>query len=133
MTNSFQIRILVLSREVGYYFWVRMNLEENRKWQNIFRKIFFTGQNLKHVHITYSFLELLIIFWFTLERWLKTDMFLFLILFIFYFLLLFLFYIFIFFILFILFLFLFCSFSWIKFSYSFFSFIHLFFSFHFVF
>ena len=26
----------------------------------------FNGQNLKHVHMTYSFLELLIFFWFTL-------------------------------------------------------------------
>ena len=30
-----------------------------------FRKIFFIGQNLKHVHMTYSFLELLIFFWLT--------------------------------------------------------------------
>ena len=31
-----------------------------------FRKMFFIGQNLKHVHMTYSFLELLIFFWLTL-------------------------------------------------------------------
>ena len=31
----------------------------------IFRKMFFIGQNLKHVHMTYSFLELLIFFWLT--------------------------------------------------------------------
>ena len=30
-----------------------------------FRKMFFIGQNLKHVHMTYSFLELLIFFWLT--------------------------------------------------------------------
>ena len=28
-----------------------------------FRKMFFIGQTLKHVHMTYSFLELLIFFW----------------------------------------------------------------------
>ena len=28
--------------------------------------MFFIGQNLKHVHMTYSFLELLIFFWLTL-------------------------------------------------------------------
>ena len=33
-----------------------------------FRKIFFVGQNLKHVHMTYSFLELLIFFWLTLDH-----------------------------------------------------------------
>ena len=32
-----------------------------------FRKILFIGQNLKHVHMTYSFLELLIFFWLTLD------------------------------------------------------------------
>ena len=31
-----------------------------------FRKMFFIGQNLKYVHMTYSFLELLIFFWLTL-------------------------------------------------------------------
>ena len=31
-----------------------------------FQKMFFIGQNLKHVHMTYSFLELLIFFWLTL-------------------------------------------------------------------
>ena len=30
-----------------------------------FRKMFFIGQNLKHVHMTYYFLELLIFFWLT--------------------------------------------------------------------
>ena len=30
-----------------------------------FRKMFFIGQNLNHVHMTYSFLELLIFFWWT--------------------------------------------------------------------
>ena len=32
-----------------------------------FRKMLFIGQNLKHVHMTYSFLELLIFFWLTLD------------------------------------------------------------------
>ena len=32
-----------------------------------FRTKFFIGQNLKHVHMTYSFLELLIFFWLTLH------------------------------------------------------------------
>ena len=31
-----------------------------------FRKMLFIGQNWKHVHMTYSFLELLIFFWLTL-------------------------------------------------------------------
>ena len=30
-----------------------------------FRKMFFIGQNLKHVYMTYSFFELLIFFWLT--------------------------------------------------------------------
>ena len=34
-----------------------------------FRKIFFIGQNLNDVHITYSFLELLIFFWFNSSRY----------------------------------------------------------------
>ena len=34
---------------------------------SLFQKIFFSGQNLKHVHMTYSFLEILIFFWLTLE------------------------------------------------------------------
>ena len=29
--------------------------------------MFFIGQNLKHVHMAYSFLELLIFFWLTLD------------------------------------------------------------------
>ena len=32
-----------------------------------FRKMFFIGQSLNHVHITHSFLELLIFFWLTLS------------------------------------------------------------------
>ena len=32
-----------------------------------FRKMLFVGQNLKHVHMTYSFLELLIFFSLTLD------------------------------------------------------------------
>ena len=31
-----------------------------------FRKMFFIGQNLKHIHMAYSFIELLIFFWLTL-------------------------------------------------------------------
>ena len=34
-----------------------------------FRKMFVIGQNLKHVYMTYSFLELLILFWLTLDIW----------------------------------------------------------------
>ena len=32
----------------------------------IFQKMFFIDQNLQHVHMTYSFLELLAFFWLTL-------------------------------------------------------------------
>ena len=32
--------------------------------------MFFIGQNLNHVHMTYSFLELLIFFWLTKVRYL---------------------------------------------------------------
>ena len=32
-----------------------------------FQKMFFIGHNLKHVHMTCSFYELLILFWLTLE------------------------------------------------------------------
>ena len=71
MTSSFQVRIHILSREVGYLFWVWMNSEKSYDKSSkqvkiklslayIFRKMFFIGQNLKHVHMTYSFLELLI-------------------------------------------------------------------------
>ena len=33
-----------------------------------FRKMFIIGQNLKHVHVTYSFHEILIFFWLTLVK-----------------------------------------------------------------
>ena len=36
MTSSFQIVILILSREVGYLFWVWMNSEKSRKQQLCF-------------------------------------------------------------------------------------------------
>ena len=51
-------------RKTVYLFWVWMNSEKSCKWQATiklslaysFRKIFFIGQNLKHVHMTYPFL-----------------------------------------------------------------------------
>ena len=78
MASSFQVRILILSREVGYLFWVWMNSEKSYDKSSkqvkiklslayIFRKMFFIGQNLKHVHMTYSFLELFIFFGLTLD------------------------------------------------------------------
>ena len=52
MTSSFQVRILLLSREIGYLFLLAYS----------FRKMPFIGQNLKYVLMTYSFVELLIFF-----------------------------------------------------------------------
>ena len=54
----FKFRILSLTREIGYLFLLTYS----------FRKMFFIGQNLKYVHMTYSFLELLIFFLLTLLR-----------------------------------------------------------------
>ena len=54
-----------MSREFGNLSWVGMNLkvESDLLLLAFFLwNIFFTGQNLKHVHVTYSFLELLIFF-----------------------------------------------------------------------
>ena len=41
-----------------------------------FREIFSIGQNLNHVHMTYSFLELLIFFWLTQEIFIVWSFFL---------------------------------------------------------
>ena len=69
MASSFQGRILILSREVGYLFLIRMNSAESHEnyfrkfgkqviiklfWTYSFRKIFIICQNLKHVHVKYS-------------------------------------------------------------------------------
>ena len=81
MASSFQGRILILSREVGYSFLIWMNSAESH--ENYFRKfgkqviiklfltysvrkIFIICQNLKHVHVKYSFHELLVFFWLAL-------------------------------------------------------------------
>ena len=58
MTSSFQSRIFILSKEVECLFWVSLAYN--------FRKIFFIGQNLKHIHMACTFLKLLIFFWLTL-------------------------------------------------------------------
>ena len=58
MTSSFQVRMLLLSTEIGFLFLLAYS----------FRKMLFIGQNLKYVHMTYSFLELLIFFLLTLLR-----------------------------------------------------------------
>ena len=52
-------------------------MSDNNSWQigkqaklslpYIFQKMFFIGQNLKHIHMMYSFLELLIFFLLTLD------------------------------------------------------------------
>ena len=81
MTSSFQVRCGILSREVGYLFWVwwtrrKVASDNNSRWickQAIiklsmaysFRKVFFIGHNSKHVHMTYPFFELLVFFWWT--------------------------------------------------------------------
>ena len=76
MTSSFQVRIRIWSREVGKLFWVWINSEKRRKKiykQAIiklslaysFRKIIFIGQNLKHVLMIYTGLQLFIFFWLT--------------------------------------------------------------------
>ena len=70
------------SREVGYFIWVWTNSEKSCKRQLFsvickhaiikllfaycFRKNVFYWSNLKHVHMTYYFIELLIFFWLTL-------------------------------------------------------------------
>ena len=80
MTSSFQARIRLLLGEVEYLFLSLNELEEKYGGTIVlskqaiiklslaysFGKMFFIGQNLKHVHITYSFLELLIFFWLAL-------------------------------------------------------------------
>ena len=40
---------------------------------SIFRKLFFIGQNLKHVHMTHSFFELLILFWLINSKYLAFE------------------------------------------------------------
>ena len=86
MTCSFEVRVRILPREVGYLFWVWMNSEKSRRGQYSrqickqaiiklslaysFWKMLFIRQNLKHVQMPYfampSFLKLLIFFWLTL-------------------------------------------------------------------
>ena len=77
MTSSFQVRICILSREVETSFefkWTRrksVNLTILGQFVNkpliklllaySFQKMFFIGQNPKHVHMTY--LELFLNFW----------------------------------------------------------------------
>ena len=59
MTSSFQVRILILSREVEHLFWVWINSEKSLK-QQLFSVNYETSHNL-----TYSFLELFVFFWIT--------------------------------------------------------------------
>ena len=59
MTTSFQVRILILSREVEHLFWVWINSEKSLK-QQLFSVNYETSHNL-----TYSFLELFVFFWIT--------------------------------------------------------------------
>ena len=82
MTSSAQIRILILSREVGYLFWVWMNLAKYCKtiiilcyfvnkssyWFIVFGKCFssFKFKALLSNILFYYFDELLIFFWITL-------------------------------------------------------------------
>ena len=76
MKSSFQVRILILSREVGSFKfeWTRRKVASDNYYRQIckqtivkfslaysFWKTFFIGQILKHVDMTYSFLELLIL------------------------------------------------------------------------
>ena len=61
MTSSFQVRILILSREVEHLFWVWINSEKSLK-QQLFSVNYETSHNL-----TYSFLELFVFFWITFE------------------------------------------------------------------
>ena len=49
MTSSFQVRISILSRALGYVFWIKLSLVYS------FRKMFFIAQNLKHVYMTHFF------------------------------------------------------------------------------
>ena len=82
MTSSFQIRIRILSREVidtssEFERTLRKVTIDNNSRQickqsiiklslaYTFWRIFFIGQNLNQVYMTYSFLELLIFFWLT--------------------------------------------------------------------
>ena len=78
MTSSFQVGILILSREVGTSFEferTRRKVVSDNYYRQIckqaiiklllsysFRKIFFIGQNQEHVYMAYSFLEVLIFF-----------------------------------------------------------------------
>ena len=55
-----------MSREFRNLFWVWMNLKVQSSLLLLayfLWNMFFIGQNLKHVYMTYSFLELLIFFW----------------------------------------------------------------------
>ena len=78
MTSSFQVRKRILSRGRIPLLSLNEHGEKSRATITLgkfceqpiiklplaygFRKMFFIGQNLKHVHMTYSFLELLILF-----------------------------------------------------------------------
>ena len=73
-----QVRIRILSREVGYFIWVEWTsrkVADHNKSRKIrkqvmikfsftysFLKIFFISQNLKHFQMTYSFLEFLVFY-----------------------------------------------------------------------
>ena len=59
------VRILMLLREIGYHFWVLINSKKVTN-DNYVRQLFLIGHNLKYVHMTYYFHELLIFFWLTL-------------------------------------------------------------------
>ena len=53
MKNSLQVRIVILSKEVGCLFWVLflcVNHPQSNSYS--FRKMFIIGQNSKHVHVT---------------------------------------------------------------------------------
>ena len=53
MINSFQIKILTLSREVGYLFWVWMNSVESRK-QQLFSVNLKTSHNQTFIGLRFS-------------------------------------------------------------------------------
>ena len=71
MTSNLQVRMFVLSREVGYLLWICMNSAKSRKRQAIpklslayrFRKMIFMDQNLKTIYMNFSFDKFLIFFW----------------------------------------------------------------------
>ena len=74
MRSSFQVEKRILLREVGYLFWAASDNNSRQICKQAIIKLsldytfrkFSNGQNLKHVHMTYFFLELLIFFWLTL-------------------------------------------------------------------